>query len=95
MSDFEKPKDQSESVKNKRYNYSQKYYNKFVTGIEQNETNEANENNEPKEKTYTVVAGDTLSAIAKKFGTTVEILCQINNIKDPNKINVGLVLILP
>jgi len=89
---FENPADKSDTVKNKRYSYSLKYYNKFALGDEQKETKETNE---PKEKTYTVVAGDTLSAIAKKFGTTVEILCQLNGINDPNKINVGLVLILP
>ena len=101
LTDFENPAVQSDTEKNKRYNYSLKYYNKFALGTEQKETketneiNETNETNKTKEKTYTVVAGDTLSAIAKKFGTTVEILCQLNGIEDPDKINVGLVLILP
>ena len=39
--------------------------------------------------TYTVQKGDTLSAIAKKYGTTVAKLVALNGIKDKNKICVG------
>src|SRR5690625_4285326 len=39
--------------------------------------------------TYTVKKGDTLSHIAKRYGTTVSKLAKINNIKDPNLIRVG------
>ena len=39
--------------------------------------------------TYTVKKGDTLSAIAKKYGTTYQELAKNNGISDPNKINVG------
>lgn len=42
--------------------------------------------------TYTVVRGDTLSAIAKKYGTTVSALASLNNIKNVNLIYVGQVL---
>ncbi len=42
--------------------------------------------------TYTVVAGDTLSRIAVRFGTTVAALVQLNNIVNPNLIYVGQVL---
>jgi LysM repeat protein len=42
--------------------------------------------------TYTVKAGDTLSGIAMKFGTTYQRIAQINGIKDPNKIYPGQVL---
>lgn len=38
---------------------------------------------------YTVVSGDTLSAIAKRYGTTVPQLCIWNNIANPNVISVG------
>ena len=41
------------------------------------------------ESTYTVKKGDTLSAIAKRFSTTVDKLVKDNNIKDANLINVG------
>jgi N-acetylmuramoyl-L-alanine amidase len=39
-----------------------------------------------------VKAGDTLSAIAAKFGTTYQELAKINGIADPNKIYPGQVL---
>lgn len=42
--------------------------------------------------TYTVKKGDTLSAIAKKYNTTVSELAKLNNIKNVNIINVGQVL---
>ncbi len=43
----------------------------------------------PAEEYYTVVKGDTLSAIAKKYGTTVDQLVAWNGIANPNLINVG------
>lgn len=41
------------------------------------------------ESTYYVQAGDTLSSIAAKFGTTVANLASINHISNPNVIYVG------
>ena len=38
---------------------------------------------------YTVIRGDTLSAIARRYGTTVNELCKLNNISNPNLIYVG------
>ena len=49
-------------------------------------------NNQPKEITYTVKKGDTLSAIAKKYGTTYKELAKKNNISNPNKIYPGQVI---
>jgi LysM repeat protein len=46
----------------------------------------------PDASTYTVKAGDTLSAIAAKFGTTYQELAKLNGIADPNKIYPGQVL---
>ena len=43
-------------------------------------------------KTYTVVSGDNLSSIASRFGTTVEKICRLNNIVNPNLIYPGQVL---
>jgi len=43
---------------------------------------------------YKVQKGDTLIAIAKQFGTTVEALSSLNNIKNPNNINIGQILII-
>jgi cell wall-associated NlpC family hydrolase len=42
--------------------------------------------------TYRVVAGDTLSAIAARFGTTVANLAAINHLSNPNLIFAGQVL---
>lgn len=42
--------------------------------------------------TYIVQAGDTLSAIAQKYGTTYQELARINNIANPNLIHVGQVI---
>ena len=42
--------------------------------------------------THKVVKGDTLSAIAKKYGTTVDAIAKLNNIKNVNLIHVGQVL---
>jgi len=45
--------------------------------------------------TYVVQAGDTLASIAKRFGTTVNQLAQLNNLTDPNIIILGQKLIVP
>lgn len=44
---------------------------------------------------YTVVKGDTLSEIAKKFNTTVNELARLNNISNVNLIKVGQKLLIP
>ena len=44
--------------------------------------------------TYTVVKGDYLLKIAKKYGTTVEALAKLNNIENVNLIHPGQVLII-
>ena len=44
---------------------------------------------------YMVKKGDTLSKIAKAYGTTVSKLAKINAIPDVNKIRVGQLLTLP
>ncbi len=46
----------------------------------------------PEPETYTVVRGDTLSRIARRFGTTVDTLVSLNGIKNKNLIRVGQVL---
>ncbi len=49
----------------------------------------------PPKQTYTVQRGDTLYAIAIKFGTTVPALVAENNIANPNVIQAGQVLTIP
>ncbi len=46
----------------------------------------------PSGTTYTVRAGDTLSGIASRYGTTYQHLAQINGISNPNLIRVGQIL---
>lgn len=45
-------------------------------------------------ETYVVKRGDTLSAIARRFGLSLAALMAANNIRDPNRIFVGQVLII-
>lgn len=45
--------------------------------------------------TYYIKRGDTLSAIAKRYNTTVEELCRLNNISNPNMIIAGAALLIP
>ena len=49
----------------------------------------------PTHQTYTVVSGDTLGAIARQFGTTVQALMDLNGITDPGKLKIGQVLQIP
>ena len=44
---------------------------------------------------YTVAEGDTLLAIADRFGTTVEAIIAANDITDPTALFIGQVLIIP
>lgn len=51
-----------------------------------------NNSNTTASGTYVVRRGDTLSSIARRFGTTWQELVRINNISNPNLIAVGQVL---
>lgn len=44
---------------------------------------------------YIVRQGDTLTAIAEQYGTTVEELMAANNLSDPNALQVGQALLIP
>ena len=50
---------------------------------------------QPQGPTYTVRAGDTLSAIADQFGITAEEIIAANDIDDPRQLYVGQVLVIP
>lgn len=51
----------------------------------------------PSYQTYTVQSGDTLTAIARRFGTTVEAIAELNNIAraDYGRLAIGRVLLIP
>lgn len=44
---------------------------------------------------YTVKRGDTLSKIAQTYGTTVQKLAQLNEIKNPDIIQIGQKIVIP
>ena len=49
----------------------------------------------PTTRTYKVVAGDTLTKIAARFGVTVDAIMKANGITNANLIKVGQVLVIP
>ena len=49
----------------------------------------------PPPQSYVVAQGDTLAAIAERFGTSVGALQGANGIEDPDEIVVGQVLVIP
>ena len=46
----------------------------------------------PRTSVHKVKAGDTLSSIAHKYGTTVDRLCRLNNIKKTSVLRLGQIL---
>jgi LysM repeat protein len=44
---------------------------------------------------HTVARGDTLASIARKYGVNMNVLAQVNNITNVNRIFVGQVLTIP
>ena len=47
------------------------------------------------EQAYVVEPGDSLSAIAGRFGSTIDAIMERNDIADPNQIYVGQTLVIP
>lgn len=47
------------------------------------------------EQEYRIQAGDTLGAIAIRFGVTVDEIMRANDITDPDRLVVGVILIIP
>ena len=52
-------------------------------------------NDKPSTSAYTVKQGDTLSAIARKYNTTYQVLAEYNGISNPNLIYPGQVIKIP
>lgn len=44
---------------------------------------------------YVIKPGDCLSVLAQRYHTTVKILCELNNISNPNLIYAGNKLLIP
>ena len=49
----------------------------------------------PVVRTHVVRRGDTLSSIARRYGTTMRALAQANPVANPNRLRVGQVLVIP
>lgn len=45
--------------------------------------------------TYQILPGDTLGRVAQQYGTTVQLLAQLNNIANVHQIDVGQILLIP
>lgn len=71
---YERPADTGTDVRNKRTSYGERYYEKYAR---------CNEN------VHIVRKGETLSGIAKKYGTSYKKLASINNIANHDLIYVG------
>ena len=58
---------------------------------------QADSNSGSSEKTYTIKSGDTLGAVARKHGVSLQKLLDANNIskKDANRIKIGQKIIIP
>ena len=95
LTQFEKPKNQSDSVKNQRESYGLDFYNKYVNTTPQPlPTPQPQPTPQPTQVVYTVRAGDTLSGIARKYNTTYQKIAKDNNIPNPNIIYVGQKLVI-
>jgi LysM repeat protein len=44
---------------------------------------------------YTVMAGDTLAKIARRYGVSVSVIVKANNLENPNLLEIGQVLTVP
>lgn len=84
---FEIPANKEESGAKRGNLAKNTYYPKYSGSGSEKSTN--TEKTSEASGTYTVVKGDTLTKIAKRYNTTVADLVRWNNISNPNKIDVG------
>lgn len=101
LTQFERPwviiygtDEEKEAAKNKRAAFAQEFYDKFAVKDEPAAPS-IPEQEETTETVYTVKKGDTLSAIARKYGTTYQKLAEHNGIENPNLIHVGQKIRIP
>lgn len=67
-------------------------YKDFPAEISARESAPVHKESVASASTYTVLSGDTLSAIASRFNTSVSNICSLNSISNPNLIYPGQVL---
>jgi LysM repeat protein len=101
LTKFERPANQGTTVQSTRASYGQKYYDTYAgtSTSGSSGTSTAVNTSSTSGNTHTVVKGDTLSALAKKYGTTVSAIVSANKSKYSNitasYIVVGWVLTIP
>lgn len=69
-------------------------YTEIQVEVNKRLTGKTSSSSAKKKTTYTVKKGDNLTAIAKKYGTTIGKLKAVNGIKNANKIYIGQKLII-
>ncbi len=97
MVEFENPYDKSEGAKDRRYQFALaiKALLEDTEAEEETPAPVTPAPDDPQETVYTVKIRDTLSKIAKKFGTTYKVLAAYNGIKNPNLIYVNQKIRIP
>lgn len=92
---FEVPAD-TENTSVKRGNLAKNtYYPKYSGTTSTSSAGSTTSTTKTTDTVYTVKSGDTLSAIAAKYGTTYQILATYNSISNPNLIKVGQKIKIP
>ena len=91
LTQYERPRDQTDKVKEQRASYGLDFYNKYASATP---TPVKPAEPEKTEVVYIVRAGDTLSAIARKYNTTYQKIAKDNNIPNPNIIYIGQKLVI-
>lgn len=94
LTQFERPADQSETMKDTREKYSRIFFEKYVDREKYKVSPTSPFYDKTSETVYTVKKGDTLSGIAKKFNTTYQKIAKDNGIDNPSLITVGQKLVI-
>lgn len=94
LTQFERPADQSEKMKETREKYGRIFFEKYVNKERYEVSPTSPFYDKPSETVYTVKKGDTLIEIARKYNTTYQKIAKDNNITNPSIIHVGQKLVI-
>lgn len=84
LTGYERPANMGDSVKEKRAEYGQRYFDKYASGgLATGGQTASNPPAESSGTVYTVKGGDTLSKIAKAYNTSVDAILAANRGKYP------------
>jgi LysM repeat protein len=76
-------------LKRRHFSIYSKYEQNFDDEVEAEKEEEAERKAAAAIKYHTVRSGDNLSTLARKYGTTVTRLCQLNGIKSTSILRIG------